>query len=480
DLYALERVGIFLDLKTIGGVDWYRMGARKLLTREVSNSLVEQCFALLFLSKGFAPIAIAKWRWNGDWNNDHSDVKNWVAHAGRELDRKLDWAPSRLDGEAPDAAKASMIFVNGHQPFRASEAELDFLRRFLDNHGTLVGEACCNAKAFASSFRKIMTTRLYPDRKMRFSRIKKSHPITHSVHRLNPEEIGVYELKGPDCRKGRVLFLAREISCALNHEEHAIHDLPMAEKIAVNILAWTLGVRDATRKLDTPKLKRVDPLIDLDPRDLKVARDGPGFIQPLGRLKHRGDWSTDPDYGINLNRLLAPHPELPRFDGEIHVHPLSADLAHTAALFINGHEAPSLEPEESVNLRAYIAGGGFVFSSACCSSPDFDAGFRQMMRETLPNDSLAAVPKNDPIWTSHFDLPDTRVTGTEAYRRQFGQNWAPLYGIQRDGRWAVVYSPTDFCCGLEGDDEEDTVCYKKTSAFRLSANILHHALTQWK
>jgi len=478
DLYALERVGMFLDLKTIGGIDWYRYGAETMLGDEMPGWLSDKCFELLFLAKGFAPIAIAKWQWNGDWNNDHDDVKRWVQYTGKELERKLDWMPARLDEPESPAAKASMIFVNGHGTFSLNAKEIVFLRKYLDSGGTLVGEACCNSAKFATSFMAEIEGKLFPERGVRFQKIRKSHPVTHSVFPLDPRTIAALELKGRTCRRGRVLFLSRDISCALNGEERAKHDLPRARKVAVNILAWTLGVRDATRKLDTPTLSQMDPLAVEEGMDVRKVIAGEKYRQPFGRLKHRGDWSCDPGFFPTLQGMMAGHENLPVFDAEIHVHPLSEDIFHAAVLFITGHEAPNLKDDERVNLKKYLQNGGFLMASACCSSPDFDAGFRLLMRQVLPNDKLVRIPAKDTLWRGAFECANKAAVGTKAYQREHGNGWAPLFGIRREGRWIVVYSPTDYCCALDGDLEEGTVGYRKESAFPLAANMIRYAFGQ--
>jgi len=477
-LYALERVGIFLDLKTIGGIDWYRMGADHVVGRDMPGGISDKCFALLFLAKGFAPIAVAKWQWDGDWNNDHADVKNWVMETGRELKRKLDWVPARLGEAGNPAAKASMIFVNGHKRFKASEADLTFVRTYLQNRGTLVGEACCGSKQFLESFKRVMETRLYPNRRMRFVPVNRNHPITHSVHALTPRQLCVYELKGNTCRKERVLLLSRDISCALNGDKGTEAEQPLARRIAVNILAWVLGIRDATRRLDTPRLAQIDPLINETDVDFRVARAGQAFEHAFGRLKHRGDWLTDPGFHGRLASLCKSHPSLPVFDGELNVHPLSADMFHAAMLFVTGHEAPNLKDSECINLRRYLQNGGSLMASACCGTPDFDAGFRLLMKQVLPNDELARIPEGDAILQRPFPLRTRPAAGTAAYRERFGRRWAPLHGIKRDGRWIVVYSPVDFCCAFEGDMEDEAPCYALESASPLVANILHYAFTE--
>ncbi|MCJ8331707.1 MAG: hypothetical protein MJH11_17225, partial [Lentisphaeria bacterium] len=129
-LYALERVAIYLGLKEIGGVDWYRWGAEHIVNNDKIHTLSDKAFALLFLAKGSAPIAVAKWQWKGDWDNQKEDVKFWTQYSSESLGKKLDWLVSPITKLDAPAAKASLIFVNGRERFRMNDYEEEFLKSF--------------------------------------------------------------------------------------------------------------------------------------------------------------------------------------------------------------------------------------------------------------------------------------------------------------------------------------------------------------
>ena len=478
-LYALERVGMLLEFKLIGNTDWYPVGARYLLSRDAPTNVADAAFALLFLAKGAAPIAIAKWRWNGDWNNDHSDVRNWVASAGETLERRLDWIPARLNRLDSPAAKASMIFVNGHRPFSVTDAELAFLRAFLHEGGTLVAEGCCGSKTFTQSFAETVSARLFPNQEAEFTPIRAEHPVCSGLYKLRPEQANAQILKS-GCRQHRVVLLTQDISCALNDEDVPDAERERATHLATNLLVWALLDKAADRKLDAFSLREAAALAEqltVDQIERAPARGSRYLHQPFGRLKHRGDWLADREFYAQFQELLSQRQDLPGFDGEVYVSPLSDDLFHCPLVFINGHSAPDLNEAERLNLRLYLANGGRLVGSACCSKPEFDAGLRELIQLVLPNDTLEEIPEDDPVWHSPFACRNAGVRGTRAYQQQYGDLWAPLLGVRRDGRWIVFYSPVDLCCDIAGDLDQDTVGYKKSQAFRLLANIFCSALT---
>jgi hypothetical protein len=486
-LYALERVGVFLDLRTIGDYDWYRQGASAILRSRTEESVVNAAFHLLFLAKGNAPVAIAKWRWDGDWHNDRGDAKAWVTWTGGELGKRFDSWECRLDDPAGTASKASLVYVNGHGRFRASERELAFLRRLLLKKGTVVAEACCGRKEFLDSFKEVMCKRLFPGQVARFEPIRPEHPVCSLVHDLDPKTVGALEFSVA-CRKPRMLLFTRDFSCALNgdKDKEASRDLARARKVATNLLAWALVTRKAGGKLARTDVESETPEeVATDQLERENSKEGWKSRFAMGRLVHRGDWNADADFFPNLRAAFEGQTAVPCFEREIAVAPTSDDLFHVPFVFVTGHDDPALRPNEYLNLRTYLQNGGFMFLGACCASDLYDAGARQLIRRVLPNDKLERVPPDDPIWRLPFDCrggeggpaaeagPET----TTAYRERFGEDWAPLFGIRREGRWALIYCPVDVCCDLHGDLAEDVAAYRAASAVKLIGNIVNCALS---
>jgi hypothetical protein len=480
-LYSLERVGVLLGLRTIGGHDWYRMGAAAVLGRARApnrypswHNYADATLDLLFLAKGNLPVAIAKWRWSGDWNNDHGDVAAWVDIAGRALGKKLDWWECDLDEPGSPAAKASLIFVNGHRKFVASDGEIAFLRQFLLNRGTVVAEACCGTRTFFDSFARTMCKRLFPGQPAEFVPLNGSHPVCSIVHRLNPDDIRGFAFKS-NCRRPKLVLIERDFSCALNGESTGQAEITRARKVSTNLLAWAMQTRKPKGKLNSSTLEDGPPeLLTVDQalaRSKAVARM---HSLAMGRLVHRGEWDVDKSFFAELRKELAADPRMPEFDAEVPIAPTSRDLFGIPFLFLSGHEQPALKEEEYLPLRQYLQNGGFLFVSNCCTTDVFDKGVRQLLRQVLPNDRLEEIPKTDPVWTN-------RLAGgplaTKAYGDRFGKEWAPLYGIRRRGRWIVIYTAVDACCSLEGDMMEGIPAFKRESSVPLIVNIMHRAFS---
>ncbi len=477
-LYALERVAIFWGVKEIGGVDWYRWGAAWLVGQNSNKwRVADKAFVLLFLAKGSAPIAIAKWHWEGDWNNQHQDVHNWCEYSGRELGVKVDWLPAKLDRLNSPAAKASMIFVNGRNRFVATKEEIEFLRSFLDEGGTVVAEITCNSSVFTRNFQRVLRKELYPDLKPKFVPVTRHHPVTYIKHKLKAKDLSALEYRA-GCKRLNVLVLMKNISCALNGDSDVQADLPRARKVATNILAWALQNRMTGAKLDTISLKEPPKHIPLTADQVKrvKAQKSKQFRQAFGRLKHSGNWYAAPRFFATVNKILGMHEHFPRFDGEVYVGARSNDLFHSAVLFITGYGNPALTDASVINLRTYLQNGGFIFAVNACTSREFNSGFRKLVKKMLPHDKLEKIPLEDPIYKQPFNLNKRRAAGTKAYVKIYQKKWAPLYGVRRGGRWVLVYSNIDLCSDISDGLHEAVAGYKRKSGALLTVNILYAAL----
>jgi hypothetical protein len=109
------------------------------------------------------------------------------------------------------------------------------------------------------------------------------------------------------------------------------------------------------------------------------------------------------------------------------------ELLQAPILFFNGHRAPEFTAIAKRNIREYVEEGGFLFADACCSSPDFDRGFKALMKEIFPEEEyrLRPLSEDHPVWRAkHLLNPEVH----------------PLWGIEHGCRTVVIYSPGDLSC----------------------------------
>ncbi len=156
----------------------------------------------------------------------------------------------------------------------------------------------------------------------------------------------------------------------------------------------------------------------------------------INKLHHAptGDWDNDPDDIRNLVSAVS-HDWKSLLTWQV-VDPETAalsDLLQAPIIYFNGHKAPQFAAIAKRSLREYVEQGGFIFAEACCSNPEFDGGFKQLMAEVFPEAEykLRPLSEDHPIWRAkHLLAPDIH----------------PLWGIEHGCRTVVVYSPGDLSC----------------------------------
>jgi hypothetical protein len=184
----------------------------------------------------------------------------------------------------------------------------------------------------------------------------------------------------------------------------------------------------------------------------------------INKLRHGpgGDWNNDADDIRNLVDVVSADwrnlltwqvvaPDVASVE----------DMLQAPIVFINGHHSPEFGAVAKENLRAYVDQGGFIVAEACCSRPEFDQGFRALMKEIFPEPGYDLHPLGEehPIWRAkHLINPTVH----------------PLWGIERGCRTVVVYSPRDLSCYW--NQEKNSPAHPTVlKSIKLGQNIIDYA-----
>ena len=174
------------------------------------------------------------------------------------------------------------------------------------------------------------------------------------------------------------------------------------------------------------------------------------------------DWDDDPHDVGNLVDIISRDKKTLLTWQVVHSGTATAaDLLQAPILFFNGHMAPKFSPVEEENLRGFADQGGLILADACCGKPEFDKGFRELMKKLFPgkDEELRILPADHPIWKARHDLDSTVH---------------PLWGIQRGGKTVVVYSPKDLSCywNLSKSNPSDGAVIR---AIEVGQNVIEYA-----
>ncbi len=525
NIYGIERLGRLSGRRFLGVFDWYREGCEYLTRRQNPDGsfsgdgidgsvVVSTSFALLFLSKGRTPVLVSKLAWgdyqdrlkgtfvevSGDpgtrpgvvnWNRKHNDARHLVEYASKELFKgtPLAWQaydprrrnlsdPADQLAEVGVLVQSPVVYLNGHTnpALWIRDGRREVLKRYIEEGGFVLAEACCGDKEFADGFRELMRE-MFPDTPLR--KMPPEHAVWRSHADVSPADFPDLECMERGC-KTVVVFSPKPL--AGYWEEHrfmpekgkaAKNEGERAFRLAGNVIAYATGM-----EVPKPRLTR-QALAAGSKEDRSPPR---GAFVPA-QLKVAGA-DSEPAPAAMRN-LMAYLRDTARLDVRLDKESLFAsdtDLAKFKFLYLHGRKSFTLGDEELKELRGNLQVGGLLLADAACGKKEFDASFRAAVARLFPDSKLEVIPANDPLFSAKIggeELTSVRCRrekpegGAEAEMRAYPPY---LEGIKIDGRWAVVYSKYDIGCALEGHKSTDCLGHDKESALKLGRAVVLYAL----
>ncbi|MCS7238478.1 MAG: DUF4159 domain-containing protein [Thermoguttaceae bacterium] len=502
-LYGLERVGRMTSQRFIGRHDWYRAGAEQLLRAkgqasdhwrgtagDEANEFIATSMALIFLAKGRWPVLAAKLRYGneGDWNPHRNDLANLTFHVERLWRRDLVWQVIPLDrADVPDLLEAPVLYLAGKaSPLPLStegaQAVAAKIRGYLDQGGFLLAECNCASSDFDSGFRRLVEL-VFPEGQYRLEPLPPEHPLWRMELPIPARYIRPLLGIQYGCRTS-VVYIPPDgdrpsLSCLWElarpgrsevYPPPVQGEIDAAIALGVNILAYATG----------RELRFKDPASPATRLRTAVARSRHQL--PLAMVRHGGSCAVTPRALLELTSTLERELRLNSYPVAESVDLADPAIFQLPILFFPGRNAFVLSQAQRQRLREYVDRGGSVLADAICSSPAFAESFRREMAELFPDSSLVPIPVDEVLF-----LPDLGGYDLRQIRRQVRRPGQPnaeveigppvLEGIKRDGRWAVIFSPYDISCALEGYSGPECQGYVREDAFRLVANVLLYFLT---
>ena len=498
-LYGLERAGRLSGRRFFGTHDWYREGAKFLVRNQdarrgvwrsagigSNDPAIGTAFSLLFLSKGLSPVLLNKLKFGrGDgWKRHSGDARNLVNHvSGLPKWPKLvtwqvlDLEKSTATNDLAGALQGPVTLMTARDAPNLTDAEVEFLRNYVDAGGFLLGVNNCDGGDFPAGFRDLVK-RMYPEEKPELERLTQDHPIYRSEYLL---DAGTVELFGADlgCRTPIVLS---EVDLGCYWDLWSPYDPPerdpqlvgqIAQKVqtGVNVLAY------ATGREPPDKLERSDALAQQGER-VTVER---GLLQ-VAKLRHDGEWDAAPRALRNLLLALNATAGVLASTEEKSLVPTDANVFRYPVLYMHGRSAFDLSESGRDRLKTYLQNGGVLFADACCGSDPFDRSFREQIAAMFPDSPLERLPPDHELFTEEigFDLSRVRrnapASGGGALDADVVVGEPFLEGVVVNGQVAVVYSKYDISCALERQTTVACAGYIPEDALKIGINVLRYAL----
>jgi hypothetical protein len=514
-LYGVERAGRLSASRFFGPHDWYREGAAYLVDRQSrqdgswtgttaaeTDPVVASSFALLFLSKGLAPVLINKLNYGSgadarkaddetlpNWNLHPNDVRN-LTEFTSSLPRwpklltyqEVDLEKVLVQGSVRDLLQAPILYLSGLDEPKFTDAQVQLLRAYVEQGGFIFAVNNCNGAGFDEGIRSL-AARIYASGDAQLKRLPPEHPIYRAEYPLDPEGT---ELWGVDfgCRTSFV-YSPQDHSCLW--DKWAFQPVPKrtpqfnlllrrSMQVGVNVVAYATG-REPYDKLDAPQ----EEATASGTQD-KIER---GLLQ-VAKLRHTGDWDAAPralhNVLIALNRtsglLASTHQKnLVPSDENLRTYPLA---------YLHGRSAFQFSPQEIDKLRGYLNGGAVLFADSCCGSPQFDDSFRKLVRQLFPDQKLERIPITHELFSQGIGFDIRKVKRripqsgnlTDPLDPTLREGEPYLEGIQIKGRYCVIYSKYDLSCAMERQASVACAGYDHHDAVRIAVNVIRYALLQ--
>lgn len=509
-LYGLERAGRLSGQRFFDKHDWYREGASFLLEGQspvtghwVGNGQFEShptlgtSFALLFLSKGMAPVLINKLKYGPkqparpleiagrDWNRHPRDVRNLVdSLSGMKgwpallTTQELD-LPRAADTKNVDALlQAPVLYITGQHRPEFTADELKILKDYVQNGGFIFGVASCRSDEFEAGFKEFIK-QILPPGENELKVLPPEHPVFRSEYNL--QGLGI-ELWGTEsgCRTA-VMYCADDLGCYWqyaskqippNRNPNLTANVLRATKVGTNVIAYATG-REILNKLEMPQLTQ-------EGVEDQVER---GLLQ-IAQIRHAGAWNAAPRALRNLLTALNQTTGLP-----VQLQPKDLLIADSQVynfplIYMHGRQQFQFNQNERARLKQYLENGGVLFADSCCGAKLFDKSFREMLKQTFPDQKLERIPLDHELFseTLCYDCRKLKrriIEGAGANAAaQVREMEAVVEGLELDGRYAVIYSKFDLSCALERQSTIQCEGYTADDAVKLATNIVLYSIIQ--
>ena len=407
-------------------------------------------------------------RWK--WTMAAGDTEELFRFARAQLGINYKADVLRMDSFSYEPERVPVMYFSGREAIHFAQQQKQNLRDYVEAGGFVFGDASNGSKEFARTFHEAMQS-LYPDRP--WHRLPADHPLFHSHFSLDKVEVSIEDQKSniPVEVYGinvgfrtPILFTPYGVSCGWDNHTHPDGRLLMpadAKRVGVNLLAYALAYYRVGR------LQRVTTVFaDPEPGTEEIA---------IAQLRHNGDWDPDPS---GLSYLLRAVREQTTGDVKfrrVPVDPENADLFAYPFVYLTGQLDFTLTKPAVENLRAYLERGGFLLIVNATHRVDFDHAVRREMKKVLPDEKLAVLPPDHPLFTIHNKVPvNPPIIQADGGQPRFDTR---LEGIDLDGQTAALYAPT--CMGAAW---QDTVLPfvptpDRSYALALGVNTVVYAMT---
>lgn len=454
-LYSLERVGMASGEKYLGGHDWFGKVLGELLSQQGGDGafggadpVSDTAFAMMFLARGRHPMLLHKLNYPGKWNSRPRDAANLVDWWSSAYERPVRWQAIRLDATSADLHEAPILYISGAGPIELNDSQVDTLRRFVNEGGTIVSEAAGNNADFTLDVKKLYQ-RLFPSYEP--ARLPDSHPI----YAMNVQKASDAGLTAVSNGVRLLAVHATELSLGLQMGPGPAWRQSFDQLAGICLYVTDNGTLRARTAEHWPKAQEFTPRATI-----RVAR-----------LRHEGNCDPEPLAWQRLTILMGNKHKV-RLEAAGPIDIAGLDFAKHPIAGMTGTGDFKLKASEREALKKFLAAGGTLVVDAAGGAKPFADAVERELFGLIPGGIVGDVASNSPVYAG------VRIS----YRREFAtalgetaRTQGRLRGVQDDQRLAIIFSPDDLTAGLVGYPVYGLRGYSPDTAANLMMNILLNA-----
>lgn len=467
-LYTVERVAMVSGLKTIGGKDWYALGAERILRAEAGrgrispdgghiSDITNTSFGLMFLARGRVPVWINKLslpKHAGD--NRPNDVYNFTRYLSEQREGDLSWQIVAADEDAAAWNNAPVAWLSSDQKIELTDPQSAHLRDYLDLGGLLVANPEGNSRPFADSVRQL-ARKMYPE--LEFKAIPPDHPM---LNLLAP--VGQGGSRNVQVLNNGVRDLIILLGQDWGRDFQANRQPGKSDAwVAMTNLHAFVSERG---ELDNRLVPRVPP---------RAVRSSNGTFTAVRVRYDDPAWNIEPRAWEPLAHAFYNATGLELVVGEASLDGLAesdAALAHLA-----GVDPVELSETQLQAIKAYIDRGGTLLVETIGGRGRFSIEVERQLQQLLDTTPTFVEDRDPLITAAGLDRDPRRRPFNLGFRRYSvlhtaAQNQARLSVFRRAERPAVIVSHDDLSLGAMGVRQWGINGYDTETARELLTTIL--------
>jgi hypothetical protein len=410
------------------------------------------------------------------WKSYLNDATNLVTLTNERLadGNNYQYATKPLASPGFDPVDIPILYMTGDYDFVLKRAEVENLRKFISEGGTIIFNAARGRDEFSRAVAREMR-KVFPQKA--FLRLPPDHPLFNARYRLAQVMMmsnGVQTMQPPEVysidigTRAAAILVPGGLGASLSNEpyhaegKHIVGE--SAKRLGVNLVAYMLGSTEYGRFL-------------AQEFPVYTGRTRPGDVLRFAAVRYAGSWDLNPAL---QNSLFSGLKENTGIDVDFTPHALTLDdrrLGHFPLLFMTGHYNFHLSDAEAAGLARYLHRGGLLVASAGAGLRPFDRAFRRELKKVFPGAELVKLPPTHPLFSGGWNPVEHVAYTPPALRDNPTLDSPEVYAYFLDGRIAILYSPYDLMSGVNRESNAYAKGLLDADAQRLALNILTYALS---